>query len=255
MKLSTTIKKFNKAHILAIAFWIIVWQVISMIIDQEILLVTPFATLKRLLELSLELDFWKSIFYSFGKITTGFMLAFIIGIITAIIASNKKNFKILIEPLILTIQAVPVASFVILCLIWISSKNLSILISFLMVLPVVYRNVLDGINNIPRELEDMAKVFKVSKIKKIRYIYLSEVAPYLRAACSISLGLCWKSGIAAEVIGMPANSIGEKLYTSKVYLNTPDLFAWTIVIILISICFQKSFLKLIDFLLKRLEIS
>ena len=255
MKLSTTFKKINKAHILAIVFWLTVWQIISMIIDQEILLVTPFATLKRLLKLSLELDFWKSIFYSFVKITTGFMLAFTVGIVTAIIASNKNNFKILIEPLILTIQAIPVASFVILCLIWISSKNLSILISFLMVLPVVYRNVLDGINNIPRELEDMAKVFKVSKIKKIRYIYLSEVAPYLRAACSISLGLCWKSGIAAEVIGMPANSIGEKLYTSKVYLNTPDLFAWTIVIILISICFQKSFLKLIDFLLKRLEMS
>ncbi|MDY2631466.1 ABC transporter permease [Clostridium sp.] len=255
MKLSTTFKKINKAHILAIVFWLIVWQIVSMIIDQEILLVTPFATLKRLLELSIEVEFWKSIFYSFAKITTGFMLAFIIGIITAIIASNKKNFKILIEPLILTIQAIPVASFVILCLIWISSKNLSILISFLMVLPVVYRNVLDGINNIPRELEDMAKVFKVSRVKKIRYIYLSEVAPYLRAACSISLGLCWKSGIAAEVIGMPANSIGEKLYTAKIYLNTPDLFAWTIVIILISICFQKSFLKLIDLLLKRLEIS
>ena len=254
MKLSTTFKKINKAHILAIVFWLIVWQIVSMIINQEILLVTPFATLKRLLELSTEVDFWKSIFYSFANITTGFMLAFIIGIIIAIIASNKKNFKILIEPLILTIQAIPVASFVILCLIWISS-NLSILISFLMVLPVVYRNVLDGINNIPRELEDMAKVFKVSRVKKIRYIYLSEVAPYLRAACSISLGLCWKSGIAAEVIGMPANSIGEKLYTAKIYLNTPDLFAWTIVIILISICFQKSFLKLIDLLLKRLEIS
>ena len=101
----------------------------------------------------------------------------------------------------------------------------------------------------------MATVFRVSKIKKIRYIYISEVAPYLRAACSISLGLCWKSGIAAEVIGMPANSIGEKLYTAKIYLNTPDLFAWTIVIIIISICFQKGFLVLIDYLLKRLEIS
>ena len=76
-------------------------------------------------------------------------------------AATHKNFKILIEPLILTIQSIPVASFIILCLIWISSKNLSILISFLMALPVVYRNILDGIKSIPRELDDMAKVFKV----------------------------------------------------------------------------------------------
>ncbi|MBE6053835.1 MAG: ABC transporter permease subunit [Clostridium sartagoforme] len=255
MKLSTIFKKVRKTHILAILFWLIIWQIVSMIIDQEVLLVTPFSTIKRLLELTLEAEFWKSIFFSFMKITTGFMLAFIIGIIIAILASNNRNFKILIEPLILTIQSIPVASFVILCLIWVSSKNLSILISFLMVLPVVYRNILDGINNIPRELKDMAKVFKVSSIKKIRYIYISEVAPYLRAACSISLGLCWKSGIAAEVIGMPTNSIGEKLYTAKIYLNTPDLFAWTIVIILISICFQKGFLVLIEYFLKRMEIS
>ncbi|MGO1042560.1 ABC transporter permease [Clostridioides difficile] len=255
MKISTTLKKISKAHILAIIFWLIVWQISSMIIGQEILLVSPFSSLKRLFELSMKFEFWQSILFSFIKITTGFILAFIIGIMSAIIASNKKNFRILIEPLILTIQSIPVASFIILSLIWISSKNLSIFISFLMVLPVVYRNILDGINSISRELNDMAKVFKVSRIKKIRYIYLSEVAPYLRAACSVSLGLCWKSGIAAEIIGMPANSIGENLYKAKVYLNTPDLFAWTIVIIIISICFQKGFLSLIDYLLKRLEIN
>ncbi|WP_227433536.1 MULTISPECIES: ABC transporter permease subunit [unclassified Clostridioides] len=255
MKISTIHKKISKTHILAIIFWLIVWQISSMIIGQEILLVSPFSSLKRLFELSMKFEFWQSILFSFLKITTGFILAFIIGIISAIIASNKKNFRILIEPLILTIQSIPVASFIILSLIWISSKNLSIFISFLMVLPVVYRNILDGINSISRELNDMAKVFKVSKIKKIRYIYLSEVAPYLRAACSVSLGLCWKSGIAAEIIGMPANSIGENLYKAKVYLNTPDLFAWTIVIIIISICFQKGFLSLIDYLLKRLEIN
>lgn len=253
MKTSTIFKKISKAHILAIIFWIIVWQISSMIIDQEILLVSPFSALKRLLQLSMEASFWRSILFSFIKITAGFTLAFITGIIFAIIASNNKNFKILIEPLILTIQTVPVASFIILCLIWISSKNLSILISFLMVLPVIYRNILDGINSIPKELEDMAKVFKVSKLKKIRYIYLSQLSPYLRAACTVSLGLCWKSGIAAEVIGMPSNSIGENLYEAKIYLNTPDLFAWTIVIIIISVCFQKGFLLLIDYFFKRLE--
>lgn len=255
MKTSTMIQKNNKSYILAVLFWLIVWQVASIIIGQEILLVSPFSVFKKILELIAEIEFWQSVGFSFVKITTGFIIAFITGIIFSIIASNKREFKILIEPLIITIQSIPVASFIILSLIWVSSKNLSIVISFFMVLPIVYRNILDGIESISSELKDMATIFKVSKLKKIRYIYISEVTPYLRAACNVSLGLCWKSGIAAEVIGTPANSIGEKLYEAKIYLNTPDLFAWTIVIIIVSICFQKLFLALIDYSLKRLEVK
>ncbi len=96
----------------------------------------------------------------------------------------------------------------------------------------------------------MADVFKVPLGKRIWYIYLSETMPYLRAACSISLGLCWKAGVAAEVIGIPAGSIGERLYEAKIYLQTPDLFAWTLAIILFSIGFEKIFLFIIDRVIK-----
>lgn len=254
MKIST-ISKSKSISIWAIVFWLLVWQISSMIISQEILLVSPVSAFQRLIELSTSIEFWRSILFSFIRITTGFLLALIFGSLFGIISSYKKWFRQLIEPLILIIQAIPVASFIILCLVWISSDNLSIFISFLMVLPIIYRNILNGISEVPKDLIEMATLFKVSKIKRIKYIYMSQVAPYLRSACSVSLGLCWKSGIAAEVIGMPTGSIGDNLYQAKIYLNTKDLFAWTIVIILISIGFQKIFLKLIDFTLKKMEIS
>lgn len=251
MKIFTITK--NKGYLIGIIFWIVVWQLVSMKLGQEILLVSPVSVIKRLFQLSVEAEFWIAISHTFIKIVGGFFIAFILGIIVAIIAYYNKFIKFLIEPLVLTVQSIPVASFIILCLVWISSKDLSIFISFLMVFPIIYRNVINGIKNIPKGMEEMATVFKVTKFKKIRYIYLSYVIPYIKSACNISLGLCWKAGIAAEVIGIPSNTIGEKLYNAKIYLDTPDLFAWTLVIIIISFAYQKVFILLIDYICDRLE--
>ena len=152
--------------------------------------------------------------------------------------------EVLMEPLIMVIKATPVASFIILCLIWIPSRNLSVFISFLMVFPVVYTNILEGIRQTDKQLLEMADSFGAGVGKKLQFIYLSQVMPYAVTACKLGLGLCWKAGIAAEVIGIPAGSIGEKLYKAKVYLETPDLFAWTIVIIAVSVGFEKTFYDL-----------
>ena len=148
--------------------------------------------------------------------------------------------------MVLITKTIPVASFIILALVWFSSRNLAVLISFLMVFPVIYTNVLNGIIQTDRELLEMAEVFSVAAGRRIRYIYLPQVMPYLRAGCSVALGLCWKSGIAAEVIGMPKGSIGERLQQAKVYLDTADLFAWTLVIVVVSLLFEWLFLWLLD---------
>ena len=150
----------------------------------------------------------------------------------------------LLAPLVLAMKTVPVASFIILVLLWFSGKNLSVIISMLMVFPVIYMNVLEGIRSADEELLEMAQVFRLSVSKKLLYIYLPAVAPFFVSACSVSLGLCWKSGIAAEVIGVPDFSIGANLYEAKIYLDTASLFAWTLAIILIASCFEKILLRL-----------
>ena len=122
-----------------------------------------------------------------------------------------------------------------------------------MVLPVIYTNVLGGIRSTDDKLLEMARVFNIPVWKRIRYIYVSQVLPFFRSACSVALGLCWKSGIAAEVIGIPKGSIGEKLYNAKIYLDTPDLFAWTLVIVLISLAFERLFLAVLNRGVSRLE--
>ena len=228
--------------IVAAAVWIMVWQLTSMYLKQEILLASPVSVIKRLTELIVMGDFWKSVVFSFVRIILGFSLALVLGTVLAALSSAFFAVEVLMEPLIMVIKATPVASFIILCLIWIPSRNLSVFISFLMVFPVVYTNILEGIRQTDKQLLEMADSFGAGVGKKLQFIYLSQVMPYAVTACKLGLGLCWKAGIAAEVIGIPAGSIGEKLYKAKVYLETPDLFAWTIVIIAVSVGFEKIFM-------------
>ncbi len=243
----------TKIKIWAIVFWLLVWQVGSMILNQEILLVSPFTVIKRLFVLMQTTTFYQSILRSLCNISIGFLLAMILGILFAIFSSKWKWFYQLLSPLVFTIKSIPVASFIILVLIWVRSTYLSIVISFLMVFPIFYENIRKGIAMTDVKLLEMADVFQLSNYIRIRYIYVIAVLPYFQSACSLALGLAWKSGIAAEVIGMPKFSIGEHLQQAKVYFDTPDLFAWTLVIILLSTVLEKVFNWLLKKLVNDLE--
>ena len=228
----------------AVLFWLLLWQAGAMAIDQRIILVSPLTVLARLTELVPTLDFWGAIGYSLVRITAGFLLGVAAGTLLAALSARFRRVEELLAPALLAIKSIPVASFIILALILFSSKNLAVLISFLIVLPVLYTNLLSGIRAADPQLLEMARVFRVPALRGIRYVYLPQVLPYFRSACGSALGLCWKSGIAA-VIGMPDGSIGEQLQQAKIYLNTPDLFAWTLVIVLVSLIFEKVFLALL----------
>ena len=245
--------KKRKIALWAVAFWLIVWEIASISIGQEILLVSPVDVLIKIGELIFEGEFWYAIGFTLVRIIGGFLLALVLGIVLAIVSVRYKFIRELLEPFIRTVKAIPVASFIILVLIWISSANLSVVISFLMVFPIIYTNIYEGIVQTDVTMIEMADVFKMDLKQRVRYIYCSQVIPYLQSACSISLGMCWKAGIAAEVIGMPDNSIGENLYNAKIFFDTPSLFAWTVVIICISIIFEKLFMKLISIYIEKLE--
>ena len=230
----------------AVIFWLFLWQAGAMVINQRIILVSPLRVLARLAELAPTPEFWGAIGYSLVRITAGFLLGVAAGTLLAALSARFRRVEELLAPALLAIKSIPVASFIILALILFSSRNLAVLISFLIVLPVLYTNILGGIRAADPQLLEMARVFRVPLGRQLRGIYLPAVLPYFRSAVSLGLGLCWKSGAAAEVIGLPAGSVGEALYTAKVYFQTGDLFAWTAVIVAVSVLSEKLLLRLLD---------
>ncbi len=251
--ISAADRKKAGIKIAALLFWLVVWQSVSMVIGQEILLVSPVSVVVRLAELAGTPDFWGSVWFSFIRIASGFFLALIVGTVSAVLSANLRTVRILLAPLVSAVKSTPVASFIILCLIWVDSRNLSVIIAFLMVYPVVYINMLQGIDSADRQLLEMADVFQIHGMHRVFYIYTPQMMPYFLSACTLSLGLCWKSGVAAEVIGIPSGSIGEKLYQAKLFLSTADLLAWTLTIILVSTLFERLFLFLVRKIFRRIE--
>ena len=237
MKTSTS--SANRISLWAVLFWLLVWQLGAMAMHQPLLLVSPLETLQRLGTLVLESVFWRSIGFSVGKIMLGFGLSCVLGIVLAALAYRFRAVRRLLSPLTAAIKAIPVASFVILALLWVSSKNLSILISIMIGFPVIYLNTLTGLDSMDRKLLEMAQVFRIPLSKRIGVVYFSQVLPFLRSGLNVAIGLCWKSGVAAEVIGIPSGSVGQQLYNAKVYLETADLFCWTLVIVLLSVGCEK----------------
>jgi len=246
----------RSVHLWAVVFWLAVWQLTSMALNRSSLLVvlaSPVQVLRRTAELAVTAPFWASVGFTLARIAVGFFLAAALGVLLAALSLRFRRVEELLAPAMLTIRTVPVASFIILALILFSSRNLSLLISFLMVLPIIYTNVLAGLRAADPQLSEMARVFRLSRPRAARYLYLPQVFPYFRAACVTALGLAWKSGVAAEVIGMPRGSIGDRLQEAKLFLDIPDLFSWTLVIVLASLAFEKAVLLLLDRGAKRLE--
>ena len=211
-------KYLNNAFI--IIFWLIVWQIAAMAVNQAILLPKPVMVGKTLLRFLGESEFWLAITHSLLKIMLGFFLAMILGSGLAFLGAKFSFVHQLIYPILSIIKATPVASFIILALIWIKSANLSTFIAFLMVLPMFYANIYQGLKNVDVKLLEVAKVFGLNKRRTFREVYLPSLKPYLISTCTIGLGFAWKSGVAAEVIGLPAKTIGNQLYYAKVYLQT-----------------------------------
>lgn len=226
-------------------FWLILWQIASDWIHKPIYLVGPMETIQALLRLTGSSSFWTAVWGSLARIGAGFGLAALVGLGLGTVAHFLPFVGELLSPIVSLMKTVPVASFVILALIWAGAEQLALVISFVVVFPMIYLNTMAGLAATDPLLLEMAQVFRIRRWDCLWQIYRPAVAPYLLSACQVALGMSWKSGIAAEVIGTPAFSIGENLYMAKVFFSTDELFAWTAVVIVLSFLFEKGILRIL----------
>lgn len=244
MKSSTTKIIVKKA--LIILFWLVVWEGCAFFANNSIILVGPLEVVKALFKNLATVEFYKSALGSLLRIGLGFSAAFLLGVFLGAVSYCFSFTEEMLAPVVSAIKSVPVASFVVLLLLLAGSENLAFFISLLIVFPNIYINSLEGLKNTDKRMLEMADAFDFGFLKRVLFIYKESLFPYLRSALKVSLGMAWKSGVAAEVIGLPKNSIGDRIYMSKIYIDTADLFAWTIVVILLSFITEKVVIKIVD---------
>ena len=228
------------------AFWLGVWQLAAMWVERsvnskgnELLLPYPATVCAALLRIMGEETFFPTVFTSLGRILLGLALGTALGGVLAAVTCSSRWADRLLSPAIRVVRATPVASFILLVLLWAGKDFVPAVISGLMVVPVVWGNLSRGIRETDRQLLELARAYRFSGVKTLRLIYLPSLRPYFVSAITAAMGLAWKSGIAAEVLCVPRHSIGTQIFNTKLYLEIPDLFAWTAVVVTLSLILEK----------------
>ena len=222
-------------------FWLAVWALVSFRVNNQLLLPTPKEVILSLGTLVRTAEFWKITVLSLLRIVLGIIISLLLGTLLAIVTERSQILNALLSPVLTVVKSTPVASFIILALLWLNRNTLPLYITALIVVPIVWSNVSEGLRSVDKELLDVTRIYRFSLLKRIKNLYVPSVTPFFMAACKSSLGMAWKAGISAEVLSTPRYAIGTELYFSKTYLETPTLFAWTVVIILLSVIIEKLF--------------
>ena len=225
--------------IVSAVFWIVLWQVIHMIIGQSILIPSPLSVFLRLCEFITLGEFWISVATSLFRVLSGLFLGTVLGIVLAVLTAKVPLLKALFSPALHIVKATPVASFIILAILWLSVENVPVFTAMLIVLPAIWANTEKGILSVDKKLLEMGKVFKLSQKESFLRITVPSVKPFFIAALNSAVGMAWKAGIAAEVICPHGKSIGAALQDSKIYFETVDTFAWTAAVVILSVLLEK----------------
>ena len=234
------------AFVLPLLFWVLVWHLAAWAVElsvkgrgNELLLPYPASVAASLLRLAGEGAFWKTVISSLLRILGGMAIGVAAGGILAVFTCRFTLCDMLLSPAIRVIRATPVASFILLVLLWTNRSAVPVIIAALMVLPVVWENFSRGIESTDPKLLEMARMYRFTPFKTLGLIYLPTLRPYFAAALTNAMGLAWKSGAAAEVLCLPKDAIGTQIYNAKLYLEIPDLFAWTVMVVCLSLLLEK----------------
>ena len=225
--------------LLPAVFWLAVWWLLALIVGKELLIPSPPLVVRTLLELVVTGAFWRYTALTLLRITLGLLLGIVLGILTALLTNRFSWLHALLAPAVRVVRATPVASFIILVLLWVANGRVPVVISALVVLPVIWESTAAGLRSVDRDLLEFARAYRLTRWDTWRRIFIPSMLPQLAAAVCTAIGLAWKSGVAAEVLCLPKAAVGTQVYFSKLYLDTPALFAWTLVVVALSLTVER----------------
>lgn len=233
-------KKQRAGGLLVVLFWVTLWQLLSMLIGMPLLLPGPMTTASALIKLFGQMDFWFSLLHSAVRLMAGFLCAVFLGGLLAAVTARFPIADAFLAPVRTFLRSTPVSSIIILVLLWLDADNVPFLIAMMTAMPIIWQNLQQGIEGVDSKLLEMASAYGLGRWRTLRHVTLPSALPHFYSGCATAIGFAWKAGIAAEVIARPYYSIGRNLQDAKVYLDTEELFAWTLAVLLISLLVEHA---------------
>lgn len=233
-----------KTTTLSVLLYLAVWKILSLLIGRQIILPSPEQVLLQVIQLFRSGKILPQMMPTILRGLSGFGVSFILGVLCGVMAGISKRFRWFLNPLLISIRSIPVLSLILLAIIWFKTELVPVFICFLVVFPILTGSVASGVSQIDRDLLEMARIYRKTPMEIFKMIYLPSMLPFVGNAVSTGLGLTWKSVVAAEILSMPEKGMGTSMQVAQFQLDTPLLFAWTILIVGLSAFFEGIFVLL-----------
>ena len=225
--------------LLALAFWVGVWQLISMKVAAEWILPSPGRVMEALLTEIGENRLPARVGRSLLGILEGYAAGVGAGVLLSVLTARVKALHVLFSPLLTIVRATPVASFILILWVFVARGSVPAISVFLIVTPIIWANCETGFLSFDKKLFEVGRVYGFSPLAMARYIYIPAAYPYFRTAALTALGMGWKAGIAAEVLCSPDGTVGQMILRSKNDIQTADLFAYTLAAVAVCYALEK----------------
>ena len=235
-----------------IAVYLVIWQLLSMLVGSSLLLPSPIEMLRAMFGILGSPNGWRSIGTTVLRIVAGYLIGCVIGVLLAVLTANSKAFAWLLQPLRTIIKTTPITSFALILLISVVSGLVPVVVAAIVAVPMFWRSTEESILSLDPKLKEMSRVF-LSPWKQLRYVTVPQLLPQFFATASTAFGFAWKAVVTAEILALPRYGIGNQMYLDKLYLDYADLFAWTVLVILLSVILENAFRFLLKTLQKRRE--
>lgn len=194
---------------------------------------SPRAVLAGLAAIVVSGDIWRHTGASLARIAVGFGAAVTVAVLLGLVAFLSRTARGVVRDVVTVLNATSVFVWIVLSLIWFGlSAWAPIFTTFMVTLPVVAQNIVDGVEQVDRRLLEMAEVYRLSGRERFRAIVAPSTLPFLLAGMKVGFGLALKVSVIAEIFGV-TTGIGYIMNYSREILATQMVFAWAIVMILI----------------------
>lgn len=227
------------AAALTVMFWLILWQLAAVLVNKPLLLPGPVDTVKTLMALAGTPEFYLNIGWTLFRCIASMALSFVLGALASACAYRISAVRRLLSLPVGFFKAVPVMAIIIYVILIAEADWVAIIVCFLMCFPIVYTNILAGLDSVSPELKEVAYIYRLTGIQQLRYIYAPSVRTQVNSAVRLIAGLSWKAVVAAEVLSIPKYSLGYEMINAKYYLETPTLLAYIVVIVALSIGIER----------------
>lgn len=225
-------------NFLVLAFWLGIWEIAAKIYNNDMIFPTVDVVFIALCEAIWDESFLLNVLFSLLRVLSGFVLGTLLSVILAVIASKVDFVKTLVSPIMTVAKSAPVVAFILIIWLFVGGQNVPIVISMLMVMPIIWQNLIDGYSSIDQGLLEVCAVYNFSYGKRFRLLIFPTLMKFLFPGLITAAGLAFKSGIAAEIISMTKNSIGKEIYNARYLFEGPKLFAWVIIVIILSFALE-----------------